>query len=234
VREAWRRSGGALPRLHQSELAALYLNKLRDVDSLTQFKSADLDLSAELEALSPRAERARYDALPMRTTVRDREVEIDYDVEEADGQPIGVARLRLPEKIARTLTEAEVPKLDRPVRFVVPRGQRGSVRARTLDELQTQLDQPWTEEEIARFNRKRDEQREAARSASRDRRDRIGREPKRGLRDRPRNQRPGRGEREAQRDESGGSERPDRGRGGKAGGGRGRGGGGRGPGRPRR
>jgi ATP-dependent helicase HrpA len=234
VREAWRRSGGALPRLNQGELAALYLNKLRDVDSLTEFKSADLDLSAELEARSPRAERARYDALPTRTTVRDREVEIDYDVEEVDGRPIGVARLRLPEKIARTLTEAEVPALDRPVRFVVARGQRGSVRARTLDELQTQLDQPWTEEEIARFNRKRDEQREAARSASRDRRDRIGREPKRGLRDRPRNQRPGRGEREARRDESGGSERPDRPRGGKPGGGRGRGGGGRGPGRPRR
>jgi hypothetical protein len=236
VREAWRRSGGALPRLNQSDLAALYLNKLGNVHSLTEFKSADLDLSAELEARSPRAARARYDALPTRTTVRDREVEIDYDVEEADGRSIGVARLRLPEKIARSLTEAEVPALDRPVRFVVPRGQRGSVRARTLDELQTQLDQPWTEEEIARFNRKRDEQREAARSASRDRRDRIGggHEPKRGLRDRPRSQRPGRTEREVRREEPGRSERPDRGRGGKPGGGRGRGGGGgRGPGRTR-
>ncbi|HEX7941437.1 MAG TPA: DEAD/DEAH box helicase, partial [Gemmatimonadaceae bacterium] len=78
VREAWRRSGGALPRLNQSELAALYLDKLRDVHSLTEFKSTDLDLSAELEARSPRAARARYDALPSRTTVRDREVEIDY------------------------------------------------------------------------------------------------------------------------------------------------------------
>ena len=130
-----------------------------------------------------------------------------------------MARLRLPEKIARSLTEAELPALDRPVRFVVPRGQRGSVRARTLDELQTQLDQPWTEEEIARFNRKRDEQREAARSASRDqRRDRVGQEPKRGLRDRSRGQRPGRSEREAQREESGTSERQDRPRGGKPGG----------------
>jgi hypothetical protein len=225
VREAWRRSGGVLPRLNQSELAALYLNKLRDVHSLTEFKSADLDLSAELEARSPRVERARYDALPTRTTVRDREVEIDYDVEETEGETIGVARLRLPEKIARSLTEGEVPVLDRPVRFVVPRGQRGSVRARTLDELQTQLEQPWTEEEIARFNRKRDEQREAARSASRGRRqDRGGggREPKRGLRDRPRGQRPGRTEREARREDSAGGERPGGRRGGKPGGGRGR------------
>jgi len=237
VREAWRRSGGVLPRLNQGDLAALYLDKLASVDSLTEFKGADLDLSAELERLSPRAERARYDALPTRTIVRDREVEIDYDVEEVDGRPLGVARLRLPEKIARTLTEAELPALDRPLRFVVPRGQRGSVRARTLDELQTQLDQPWTEEELARFNRKRDEQREAARSASRDRRrDRVGREPKRGLRDRARSQRPGRSERETRREDSGRSERPDGPRGGKPGGGKPGGGGGRGrgPGRTRR
>ena len=237
VREGWRRSGGVLPRLNQSDLAALYVKKLAGVHSLTEFKGADLDLSAELEALSPRAARARYDALPTRTTVRDREVEIDYDVEEADGRTIGVARLRLPEKIARSLTEAELPVLDRPVRFVVPRGQRGSVRAQTLDELQTQLDQPWTEEEITRFNRKRDEQRETARSASRDqRRDRVGREPKRGLRDRSRSQRPGRSERETRQEGPGTSERTDRPRGGKPGGGKPGGGRGRGrgPGRTRR
>jgi len=148
--------------------------------------------------------------------VRDREVEIDYDVEETDAGPIGVARLRLPEKIARSLTEGEIPSLDRPVRFVVLRGQRGSVRARTLDDLQTQLDQPWTDEEVARFNRKRDEQRNASRDR---RRDRAPSEPKRGLRDRGRGQRPGRNEREARRDGArddarGGSGRP-RGRGGR-------------------
>src|SRR6185503_7390126 len=111
----------------------------------------------------------------------------------------------------------EIPSLDRPVRFVVLRGQRGSVRARTLDELQTQLDQPWTDEEIAKFNRKRDEQRNASRDR---RRDRVGTEPKRGLRDRGRGQRPGRSERESRRDGGGGgdarggSPRP-RGRGGR-------------------
>jgi hypothetical protein len=124
--------------------------------------------------------------------VRDRDVEIDYDVEENAGSRVGVARLRLPEKIARSLTDAEVPTLDRPVRFVVYRGQRGSVRARTLEELQTLLDAPWTEEEVARFNRKRDEQRDANQSK---RRDRLAREPKRGLREGSRNQRPGKRER---------------------------------------
>jgi hypothetical protein len=59
-----------------------------------------------------------------------------------------VARLRLPEKIARTLTEMEVPTLDRPVRFVVLRGQRGAVRADSLDELQEGLAQPWSPDEV--------------------------------------------------------------------------------------
>jgi hypothetical protein len=238
VREAWRRSGGALPRMNQADLAALYLKRLANVRSLTDFKSADLDLSADLEALSPRAERAKYDDLPTRTTVRDREVEIDYDVEEADGTLRGVARLRLPEKIARSLTESEVPALDRPVRFTVARGQRGSVRARTIDELQMLLDAPWTDEEVARFNRKRDEQREAARG---NRRDRVSHEPKRGLRDRNRSQRPGRTERQTRdhRDARGGEGGdPPRGpagggaRGGRPGGGRSDGGK-RGGGRPR-
>jgi hypothetical protein len=127
-------------------------------------------------------------------------VEIDYDVEETDTGPVGVARLRLPEKVARSLTAGEIPALDRPVRFVVLRGQRGAVRARTLEELQTQLDQPWTDEEIARFNRKRDEQRNASRER---RRDRVGGEPKRGLRERGRGQRPGRNERQGRKDGSG-------------------------------
>jgi hypothetical protein len=167
VREAWRRSGGALPSLTQAELAALYRKRLAGVRSMTEFKGADLDLADELEAWSPRAARARYDDLPAHTTVRGREVEIDYDVDQEDGRTFGVARLRLPEKIARTLSETELPVLDRPLRFVVPRGQRGSVRAATLDALQEQLDQPWTDEEVARFNRKRDEQRQAARATSR-------------------------------------------------------------------
>jgi hypothetical protein len=240
VREAYRRSGGTLPRLGQAELAAMYERRLGDVSSLTEFKQADLDLAADLEALSPRAERAKYDSLPSRVQIRDRDVEIDYDVEEDGGRPVGVARLRLPEKVARSLTEAEVPTLDRPVRFVVYRGQRGSVRARPIDELQSLLDAPWTEEEVARFNRKRDEQREAS---SGRRRDRLSHEAKRGLREnRGGNARPGRRERERNRTGEGrgdggrdgregapGGGRPGGGRpgarGGRPGGGGGRGGG---------
>ncbi|MES2178109.1 MAG: DEAD/DEAH box helicase [Gemmatimonadota bacterium] len=194
VREAWRRSGGTLPRLNQQDLAELYLRRLGDIRSLTAFKQSDLDLAAELEQFSPRAERARFDSLPTKVSIRDRDAEIGYDVEEVDGVPVGIARLQLPEKVARSLTESEVPVLDRPVRFVVYRGQRGQVRARTIDELQTLLDAPWTDEEVARFNRKREEQRDAARGQRRDRL--VPREPKRGLRDRSSKNRPGKRERE--------------------------------------
>src|SRR6476620_279928 len=76
VREAWRRSGGVLPKLGQAELATLYERRLANVNTLTQFKSADLDLAQDLEKLSPRAVRAQYDALPARVSVRDRDVEI--------------------------------------------------------------------------------------------------------------------------------------------------------------
>jgi hypothetical protein len=139
-----------------------------------------------------------------------------------------VARLRLPEKIARSLTDGELPALDRPVRFVVLRGQRGSVRAGSLEELQARLDAPWTEEEIARFNRKRDEQREANRSR---RRDRVAPDAKRGLRvGRGRPGRPGRREREERAGEATG--RDERGTPGARD--RGRGAGRRGRGRPRR
>jgi hypothetical protein len=105
----------------------------------------------------------RFAELPSTVEVRDREIDIDYDVEERDGKTIGVARLRLPEKLARTISEAELPELDRPLRFVVIRGQRGAIRADSLDELQEILERPWSPDEI-------DEERPRPKHASRDER----------------------------------------------------------------
>ena len=146
IREGYKRSGGETKRLGLAELTSLYEEQLADVNSMDDFKSARL--SVEKERFIPREMRERLERLPSYVTVRDRDVEIDYDVEERDGQRLGVARLRLPEKIARSLTEAEIPKLDRPVRFVVLRGQRGAVRADDLAELQERLAQPWSPDEV--------------------------------------------------------------------------------------
>jgi ATP-dependent helicase HrpA len=166
IREVYRRSAGTTPRLGANELAALYERLLGEqgVDSLDRFKAARLDIVSD--AIVPRAVRERYLALPGAVELRDRTVNIDYDVEETPQGPVGVARLRLPEKLARTLTEAELPTLDRPLRFAVTRGQRGTVRAATLDELQELLDRPWSAEEVAAAEREWEERR-AARKAAR-------------------------------------------------------------------
>jgi hypothetical protein len=145
IRDVYRRSGGATPRLSLAELAAIYAKMLEDVRSLDEFRAAPLIIDAD--AIVPAAVRRRWLALPGTTEVRGHEVPIDYDVEDGVG---GVARLRLPEKMARTLHESELPALDRPLRFAVHRGARGSLRAATLDELQELLERPWMPDEIER------------------------------------------------------------------------------------
>jgi hypothetical protein len=142
VREIWRRTGGTSPRLGEAELARLYETKLADVRSMDQFRSTDLTL--DLGGFVTDEARARAAALPDAVEIRGAEVPVQYDVEDGIG---GIARLRVPEKMARTLVEAEVPALDRPVRFMVTRGKRGTVRAATIDELQEALDRPWFEAE---------------------------------------------------------------------------------------
>lgn len=146
IREAYKRSGGETKRLGLPELTALYEEQLAGINSMEDFRAARLLL--EKERFVPRDVQERLDRLPAHVTLRDRDIEIDYDVEEREGRRQGVARLRLPEKIARSLTEAEVPTLDRAVRFVVLRGQRGAVRADTLEELQERLAQPWSPDEV--------------------------------------------------------------------------------------
>ena len=146
IREAYKRSGGETRRLGLAELTALYEKQLADVGSMDEFRAARL--TVDREQFVPRAVREKLERLPQQVRIRDREVDIDYDVEERDGQHRGVARLRLPEKVARSLTEEEIPPLDRPIRFVVLRGQRGAVRADTLEDLQELLAQPWSPDEV--------------------------------------------------------------------------------------
>jgi len=154
IREAYKRSGGETPRLGLQELTRVYESQLAEVSSMSDFKSARL--TVDREQFIPREVRDRLARLPGYATVRDREVEIDYDVEERNGVREGVARLRLPEKIARTLSAGEIPSLDRPVRFVVLRGQRGAVRSDTLEDLQEKLAQPWSPDEIEETSESRE------------------------------------------------------------------------------
>lgn len=142
VRELHRRSGGATPRLALEDLAARYAGALREVRSMAAYRAAPLAL--DLSGMVPGPLREQLAALPDAVEVRGRTVDLQYDVEETEAGPLGVARLRLPEKLARTLAAEELPELDRPLRFVVTRGARGAVRAASLAELRELLDRPWS------------------------------------------------------------------------------------------
>ncbi len=170
VRETYRRSGGQTPRLGFAELASVYEQQLAGVNSIADFRHAPLEVRADM--FVPLEVRERYAALPSSVAVRGKDVEIHYDVEESDGGKFGVARLRLPEKLARTLSHEELPVLDRPLRFIVTRGARGAARANTLDELQEELDRPFTEKELADLERAHEEHRRERHERKRERRSR--------------------------------------------------------------
>ena len=193
IRETWRRSGGKTAKLGMTDLAGLYEAKLGAVNSLGDFRHTNLDLTADLNALVPISVRAQYATLPTHVQVRDRDVDVQYDVEEGADGLLAVARLRLPEKLARTLTESEIPELDRPLRFVVTRGARGAARAATLGGLQEELERPFTDEELEAMNRAWEARREERRE--RKRRTREGRGGGDERQRRRRKQRPGRRER---------------------------------------
>jgi len=150
LRELYRRSSGATRRLGLAELTGLYEVLLEEVTSMTAFMSAPLWLP--LEGWVDDETRERLLALPSTVEVRGKWVPVEYDLEQDAGdaaRTTGVARLVLPEKLARTLAESELPALDRPLRFVVHRGQRGAARASSLGTLHEILDRPWMPDEAA-------------------------------------------------------------------------------------
>lgn len=145
IRGVWRRLGGASTRLGQAELTAWYESQMHDAMDYEHVRALPLRMVRHDFVTDAQVAEAR--ALPDDVLVRDKAVPLDYDVEDVDGALRPVVRLRLPEKMARTLVEEELPTMDRALRFVVPRGQRGSVRAADLLTLQERLDDPFTDEE---------------------------------------------------------------------------------------
>ena len=133
LRDWWRRAGGTLDAASEDAIEARLIQQLARVDSLEQF--LETRLSLEPDDLVPEPERRRLDALPAMLRLHGDAVPIDYEV--IGGQ--GIARLRLREGQARRMTEAEIPALDRPVRFAVVRAGAPSVLADTLPELRRAL-----------------------------------------------------------------------------------------------
>jgi hypothetical protein len=166
VRELFRRSGGRTSHFGLPELRERYRRLLASVTSIRQYRQAALRL--DLSDLLYPAEREQLMALPDEVEIRQAAVPLLYDVEpDSTGGVVGIVRLVLPEKMGRTLVTSELPVLDRPLRFVVHRGQRGSVHASSLEQLQELLDRPWSPDEAVPSRRQ--EREDEARRKRRDR-----------------------------------------------------------------
>ncbi len=150
VREAWRRSGGVTPKLGLAELAKWYEGQMGEVRSLHDYRALPLRFNAD--DFVPRAERDRLGQLPGAVEIRGRTCTIHYEVEEGADGSRGVMRIVMPEKVARGLVAEELPmdEFDRPLRFTVTRGARGSVKANSVEEVHEALERPFTDDELTR------------------------------------------------------------------------------------
>ncbi len=143
--ELWRRSGGTLtaasPEALRERLGALlaYVTGWRD------FLGTPVEL--DVSALVPAGDRERLMALPGRARIFGDQVPLRYEA----GPAGGVVRLELREGQARRLSEADLPGVDRPLRFAVARGNRPALHADTLDELRALLRQAEQQERRDRF-----------------------------------------------------------------------------------
>lgn len=129
----WRRSGGTLAAAASERSQRRMRGQLEGVNSWSDFVDRRLHLG--VEEVVPADERARLEALPASLHLFGDRIAIEYEVERTGG----AARLRLREGQARRLRPADLPSLDRPVRFTVVRGKREALRAESLQELQRML-----------------------------------------------------------------------------------------------
>ena len=136
VGELWRRSGGTLGGVDGSVIRAALGRRLQDLRTFDDFLRADLAL--EVPEFVPADRRRTLEALPASITLGGETCRLDYEVE--DG--VARVRVRLKERIARTLLEHELPALDRPLVFSVIRGRSGAIRAGSLEELRRALTTP--------------------------------------------------------------------------------------------
>jgi len=134
--ELWRRSGGTLPGVDGSVIRAALGRRLQDLRRFDDFFRADLAL--EVADFVPPEPRRALEALPSWITLGGERCQLDYEVE--DG--VSAARVRLKERIARSLQEQDLPRLDRPLVFSVIRGRTAAIRAGSLAELRRALSAP--------------------------------------------------------------------------------------------
>jgi hypothetical protein len=133
LRELWRRSGGTLFAASDDAIRVDLRRQLESVESWNDFLRTRLSLDPASRI--PAEVRAPLDRLPGMVRLSGDAAPLEYRVENGKG----VVRIRLREGQARRLRPDDLPELDRPVRFVVPRADEADVEAQTLDELREKL-----------------------------------------------------------------------------------------------
>jgi hypothetical protein len=131
--ELWRRSGGTLTELATPALRDRIRAQLEGVTGWETFMSRRVRLDPL--ALAPAENRQHLMGLPSMVRLMGDAVPLDYQVEDGTG----VVELRLREGQLRRLQERDLPAFDRPIRFVVMRGQKPALRGASLDEVRELL-----------------------------------------------------------------------------------------------
>ena len=131
--ELWRRSGGTLGGVEGSVIRGALGRRLASLHRFEDFQRADMALEID-EFVAPERRKA-LEALPSAVTIAGESCPLDYEIENG----VGTVRVRLKERLARTLRDADLPRLDRPLTFTVLRGGRVAVQAGTLVELRRSL-----------------------------------------------------------------------------------------------
>ncbi len=142
--ELWRRSGGTLVAASPESVRQALVDQLGGVTDWNRFVGTPLAL--EVESRVPPSERERLLALPASVRLFGDVVPLHYEI----GPEGGVVRLRLRDGQARRLRAEDLPRVDRPLRFAVTRGQQTAIEADTLDALRAALKQADAEEKRER------------------------------------------------------------------------------------
>lgn len=142
--ELWRRSGGKLPAASPEAVRRSIVEQLSNVSDWAGFLATPISLDSESRV--PQSNRDQLLSLPNNTRLFGDTVAIHYEV----GPDGGVARLRLRDGQARRLREEDLPRLDRPIKFAVMRGQEAALEAETLEDLRAALNRADAEERRSR------------------------------------------------------------------------------------
>lgn len=128
-----KKSAEILSKANPDALRRMLAEQLQSVTTFHEFLDTPIGLS--VADVVPKKLRRELDALPKSAQLGKIKVRLEYEVD--GGEP--VVRVVLKPKLALSLTDKDLPALDRPLRFVVFSVSGRPIRAKSLDQLRQLL-----------------------------------------------------------------------------------------------